>query len=111
MVELTATGAEVEAATAVDVARAATAELEALRTSSTSSSVSTDDDRDNELKLTREAAREQAAQWAAAHPKGAVAIAQMGMDAPTALKAGVCATVMPRRRWQPRQARTHRQLG
>jgi hypothetical protein len=34
---------------------------------STGSSVSTDDDRDNEFKLTREAAREQAAQWAAAH--------------------------------------------
>jgi hypothetical protein len=36
--------------------------------SSTGSSVSTDDDRDNELNLVREAAREQAAQWAAAHP-------------------------------------------
>jgi hypothetical protein len=43
---------------------------QALRTSSTDSSVSTDDDRDNEFKLAREAAREQATQWAAAHPQG-----------------------------------------
>jgi hypothetical protein len=34
------------------------------------SSVSANDDRDNELKLAREVAREQAAQWAAAHPQG-----------------------------------------
>jgi hypothetical protein len=40
------------------------------RACSTGSSVSTDDDRDSELKLAREAAREQAAQWAAAHPQG-----------------------------------------
>jgi hypothetical protein len=46
------------------------AELKALRASSTDNSVSTDDDRDNELKLAREAAREQAAQWAAVHPQG-----------------------------------------
>jgi hypothetical protein len=70
MVELAAARAEVEAAAAADAARAAAAELEALRASSTSSSVSADDDRDNELKLVREAAREQAAQWAAAHPRG-----------------------------------------
>jgi hypothetical protein len=38
------------------------------RASSTGSSVSADYDRDNELKLEKEAAREQAAQWAAAHP-------------------------------------------
>jgi hypothetical protein len=63
MVELAAARAEVEAA-------AAAAELKALRASSTDSSVSADDDRDNELKLAREAAREQAAQWAAAHPQG-----------------------------------------
>jgi hypothetical protein len=69
MVELAATRAEVEAAAAVDVARAATAELEALHASSTSSSVSANDDRD-ELKLVREAVREQAAQWAAMHPQG-----------------------------------------
>jgi hypothetical protein len=45
----------------------AAAELKALRASSTDSSVFADDDRDNELKLAREAAREQAAQWATAH--------------------------------------------
>jgi hypothetical protein len=61
MAELVATTTEVEAA-------AVAAELEALRASSTGSSVSADDDRDNELKLAREAAQEQAAQWAATHP-------------------------------------------
>jgi hypothetical protein len=61
MVELAAARVEVEAAAA---------ELEALRASSTGSSVSTDDDIDNELKLVREAAWEQAVQWAAAHPHG-----------------------------------------
>jgi hypothetical protein len=55
-------------AAAVDAVRVATAELEALRVSSTGNSVFVDDDRDNELKLVREAAREQAAQWIAAHP-------------------------------------------
>jgi hypothetical protein len=70
MAELAAARAEVEAAAAAVAARAATAELKALRASSTDSSVSADDDRDNELKLAREAAREQAAQWAAAHPQG-----------------------------------------
>jgi hypothetical protein len=62
MAELAAARAEVEAAVAVDAVRAAVTELEALRASSTDSSVSTDDDRDNELKLAREAAREQGAQ-------------------------------------------------
>jgi hypothetical protein len=62
MAELAASRAEVEAAAA--------AELKALRASSTDSSVSTDDDRDNLLKLTREVAWEQAAQWAATHPQG-----------------------------------------
>jgi hypothetical protein len=71
MAELAAARAEVEAAAAVDAARVAVAELEALRASSPGSSVSADDNRDNELKLAREAAREQAAQWAAAHPQGA----------------------------------------
>jgi hypothetical protein len=70
MAELAAARAEVEAAAAADTARAAAAELKALRANSTNSSVFTDDDRDNEFKLTREAAREQAAQWAAAHPQG-----------------------------------------
>jgi hypothetical protein len=64
------TEVEVEAAAAVDAAHAAAAELKALRASSTDSSVSADDDRDNELKLAREAAREHAAQWAAVHPQG-----------------------------------------
>jgi hypothetical protein len=70
MAELAATRAEVEAAATADATRAAAAELKVLRASSTGSSVSADDDRDNELKLAREAAREQAAQWAAAHPQG-----------------------------------------
>jgi hypothetical protein len=69
MVELTAARAEVEAAAAVGAGRAVAAELGALCASSTGSSVSTDDDRDNELKLAREATREQAAQWAAVHPQ------------------------------------------
>jgi hypothetical protein len=62
MAELTAARAEVEAATAADAARAAAAELEALRASSTGNSVSANGDRDNELKLVREAARGQAVQ-------------------------------------------------
>jgi hypothetical protein len=70
MAELAAAREEIEAAAAVDAARAVAAELEALRARSTGSSVSADDDRDNELKLAREAAREQVAQWAAAHPQG-----------------------------------------
>jgi hypothetical protein len=70
MAELVAVRAEVEAAAAADATRAAVTELEALRASSTGSSVSTDDDRDNELKLTREAAWEQAAQGAVMHPQG-----------------------------------------
>jgi hypothetical protein len=70
MAKLTAARVEVEAAAAAEAARAAVAELKALRASSTDISVSTDDDRDNELKLAREAAREQVAQWAAAHPQG-----------------------------------------
>jgi hypothetical protein len=70
MAELAATRVEVEAAAAADAARAAAVELKALRASSTSSSVSADDDRDNELKLAREAAREQVAQWAAADRQG-----------------------------------------
>jgi membrane protein involved in colicin uptake len=68
--ELAAARAEVEAAATADAACAAAAELEALRASSTGNSVSADDDRDNELKLAREAAQEQAAQWAVVHPQG-----------------------------------------
>jgi hypothetical protein len=56
MAELAAAMIEVEAVAAVDEARVATAELEGLRASSTSNSVSTYDNRDNELKLAREAA-------------------------------------------------------
>jgi hypothetical protein len=70
MAELVAAREEVEEAVVADAACAAAAELKALRGSSTASSVSTDDDRDNELKLASEAARERAAQWAAAHPQG-----------------------------------------
>jgi hypothetical protein len=70
MAELAAARTEVEAAVAADATRAAAAELKALRASSIDSSVSADDDRDNELKLAREAALEQAAQWAAAHRQG-----------------------------------------
>jgi hypothetical protein len=68
--ELAAARAEVEAAAAADATRAAATELEALRGSNTSSFVSVDSSTDDELKLVREAAREQAAQWAAAHPQG-----------------------------------------
>jgi hypothetical protein len=83
MAELAAARAELEA-TAADAARAAAAELEALRGSSISSSVSTDSCTDDELKLVREATQEQVAQWTAAHPRGAVVAAQTGADAPMA---------------------------
>jgi hypothetical protein len=68
MTELAAARVEVEAAAAADAARAVAAELKALRASSTDSFVSADDESDNELKLTREATRDQAVQWVAAHP-------------------------------------------
>jgi hypothetical protein len=58
MAKLAIARAQVEVAAVMDVARAAAAELKALRVSSTGSYVSTDDDRDNELKLAREAVRE-----------------------------------------------------
>jgi hypothetical protein len=70
MAELAVARAEVKAVAVADAARAAVAELKALRVSSIDSSISADDDRDNELKLAREAACEQAAPWAAAHPQG-----------------------------------------
>jgi hypothetical protein len=69
MAELAVARAEIEAAAVSDAARAAAAELKALRASSTGSSVSADDDRDNELKLAREVVREQPAQWGTAHPQ------------------------------------------
>jgi hypothetical protein len=84
MAELAVARAEVEAAEATDAARAAAAELEALRVSSTGSSVSSDDYRDNELKLAREAAREQAAQWVEHTPRGTVMAALTGADTPAA---------------------------
>jgi hypothetical protein len=68
--ELAAARAEAEAAEAADAARAAAAELEVLRGSRVGSSASVDDNTDEELRLAREAARDQAAQWAAAHPHG-----------------------------------------
>jgi hypothetical protein len=88
MAELAAARAEIEVAAVADAARAAAAELKALRASSTGSSVSADDDRDNELKLAREAAREQAAQWAgiagtaiaAKEAWDAIAAARIGND-------------------------------
>jgi hypothetical protein len=88
MVELAAARVEVQAA-------ATAAELEALRASSTDSSVSVDDDRDNELKLVSEAAREQAAQWAAAHPQGRCDGALTGADVPAALWAGARVAAVP----------------
>jgi hypothetical protein len=95
MAELAAARAEVEAAVTVDAVRATVTELEALHASSTDSSVSANDDRDNELKLAREAAREQRAQWVAAHPRGAVAAALTGEDAPAVLRAGAHAAAVP----------------
>jgi predicted RNA methylase len=61
MAELAAARAEVEVVAAADTSRVAAVELKALRASSTGSSISSDDDRDNELKLAREATLEQAA--------------------------------------------------
>jgi hypothetical protein len=88
MAKLAAAKAGVEAAAAADAARATAAELEAPRASSTDSYVSTDDDRDNELKLAREAAREQTVQWAAATPRGTMVVAQTGVDAPRCPRRG-----------------------
>jgi hypothetical protein len=68
--ELAAARAKVEAAEAADAARAAAAELEVLHGSRAGSFASVDDNTDEELRLAREAAREQTAQWAAAHPHG-----------------------------------------
>jgi hypothetical protein len=67
---LAASRAEVEAAEAADAARAAATELEALRGSRADNSASVDDNTDEELRLAREAAREQTAQWAATHAHG-----------------------------------------
>jgi hypothetical protein len=102
MTELAAARAEVEAAAATDATHAAAAELKALRASSTDSSVSTDDDRDNELKLAREAAWEQAAQWATVHPQGRRGGSLDGR--------GRARQPCPRQRWQLRQTRTRWRL-
>jgi hypothetical protein len=69
--ELAATRVEVEATMVEDAARAAVAELEALCGNSACSFASVAGNTDNELRLAREAAREQAGQWAVAHPHGA----------------------------------------
>jgi hypothetical protein len=100
MAELAAARAEVEAA-AADAARTVAAELEALRASSIDSSVFKVNDIDNELKLAREAAREQAAQWASVHPQ------ERRGSSPDGCARRPC----PRRWRQPRHVRTHRWLG
>jgi hypothetical protein len=65
--ELAAARAEVEAAAAVDAARAAAVEVEVLR-GSNSSSIAADDSVDADLELLeRKASRGRAAQWAATH--------------------------------------------
>jgi hypothetical protein len=103
MEELTAVRAEVEVAATVDAARAAAAEVEALCGSSTNSSVSADDSTDDELKLMREAAREQAAQWAAVHSQGNGGGSPDGRGCTGGASSGRPLQSCPRRRWQPRQ--------
>jgi hypothetical protein len=71
MTKLVAARAEVEAATAADAAHATAAELEALHDSSISNSVSADGGTDDELKLAREATREQARAVGSRAPPGA----------------------------------------
>jgi hypothetical protein len=96
MVELVAARVEVEAAAVMDVAHAAAAELKDLCGSSTRSSVSADGGTDDELKLARETTREQAVQWAAVHPRGAVAVAQMSTNTSVVLRVGArMAAVLP----------------
>jgi hypothetical protein len=91
MAKLAATRAEVEATAAVDAARAAAVELDALCGSRISSSVSADGGTNDELKLAREAAREQES----CTPRGAVAAAQTGADAPVALRTGARVAAVP----------------
>ena len=59
-------------AAALDAVHATVVEFEALRGSSINNSVSTGGSTNVELKLAREAMRERAAQWADAHPRGAL---------------------------------------
>jgi hypothetical protein len=112
--ELAAPWVEVEATVAADTARVAVVELKPLRASSTDISVSADDDRDNELKLAREAAREQAAQWAAAHPQGRRGGSPddrgRASGAPGGWRGGAQRSC-PQWRRQLRQARTCQRLG
>jgi hypothetical protein len=70
VVELASARAEVEATETVDAGRAAVAEFETLRGSTVGSSISGDGSTNDELRLAREAAQEQTAQWAVAHPHG-----------------------------------------
>jgi hypothetical protein len=95
MVELTAARAEVEAAMAADVARVVTVDLMALRGSSNSSSVTIDGGTNDELKLAREAVREQAMQWVATHPLGCSGGSPDGREraAVMALTAAVAQTI------------------
>jgi hypothetical protein len=95
MAKLVATRTEVKAAAAVDVARAAAAELEALRCSSISSSVPADGGTDDELKLARGQCESRRHSGQPRTPRGAVVAAQMGAEAPVALRVRARATVMP----------------
>ena len=61
-----------EVAAALDAVHATAVEFEALRGSSINSSVSAGGSTNVELRLAREAMRERAAQWAEAHPCGAL---------------------------------------
>jgi hypothetical protein len=101
--ELAAARAKVEAAEAMDAARAAAAELEALRDSSADNSVSGDDNTNDELRLAREAAQEQAAQWAVTHPHGGARDGSLDRRRRCRLRSGLEHT-----RRQPRWARTRR---
>jgi hypothetical protein len=89
MEELAAARAKVEAAVAVDAARAAAAELEALRASSTDSSVSVDET----------GGAPPGAPWRRSEqprtPRGTVAAAQTGADAPTMLWVGARVAAVP----------------
>jgi hypothetical protein len=95
MTELAAARAEVEAAVVADAARAAAAELEALCGSSASNFVSANSGTDDELKIPREAAREQAVQWR--HPRRPWTHRRCSGR-------GRVRRPYPRRRRQPRQA-------
>jgi hypothetical protein len=87
-VELVEARPKVEATETADAARAVVAELEALCGSSAGNSISGDTNTNNELRLAREAAQEQTAQWVATPPMGGrAAVALIGVGASTALRA------------------------